>query len=219
MIFVCLSNVVFAQPGAIDTTFNPTDLGFGFGGGASSTVYTSSIQSDGKIIIAGDFTSYNGTSINRIARLNADGTLDATFNVGTGASDYVWSSSIQSDGKIIIGDGFTSYNGTASNYIARLNADGTLDATFNVGTGANSYVYTSSIQNDGKVIVWDVVKNTPFANAGITSGIELLAIDYESVTGKSFEEISNLLMKTKGSKCKLQIRNKKNEISEVEVVY
>jgi len=168
MIFVCLSNVVFAQPGAIDTTFNPTDLGFGFGGGASSTVYTSSIQSDGKIIIAGDFTSYNGTSINRIARLNADGTLDATFNVGT---------------------------------------------------GANSYVYTSSIQNDGKVIVWDVVKNTPFANAGITSGIELLAIDYESVTGKSFEEISNLLMKTKGSKCKLQIRNKKNEISEVEVVY
>jgi len=74
-------------------------------------------------------------------------------------------------------------------------------------------------QNDGKVVIWDVVENTPFAKAGITSGMELLAINNDSITGESFEEITSLLMKTKGDKCKLQIRNKKNETSEVEMVY
>ncbi|MBW8051254.1 MAG: T9SS type A sorting domain-containing protein, partial [Cytophagales bacterium] len=132
--------------GTLDSTFT-------VGTGASSWVYTTSIQSDGKIIIGGQFTSYNGTVRNRIARLNTDGTLDSTFTVGTGASSIVRTTSIQSDGKIIIGGNFTSYNGTARNHIARLNADGTLDGTFTVGTGASSDVYTTSIQSDGKIIM------------------------------------------------------------------
>jgi uncharacterized delta-60 repeat protein len=102
---------------------------------------TTAIQSDGKIIIGGSFTTYNGTLINNIARLNADGTLDLTFNPGTGANDSVLGTAIQSDGKIIIGGGFTSYNGTAINRIARLNADGTIDLTFNPGTGVSNYVF------------------------------------------------------------------------------
>ncbi|MBW8051597.1 MAG: T9SS type A sorting domain-containing protein [Cytophagales bacterium] len=129
------------------------DSTFTVGTGANNTVLTTSIQSDGKIIISGGFTSYNGTAINRIARLNADGTLDSTFTVGTGASNAVWTTSIQSDGKIIMGGNFTSYNGTAINRIARLNADGTLDGTFTVGMGASSDVYTTSIQSDGKIII------------------------------------------------------------------
>ncbi|MBI4646394.1 MAG: T9SS type A sorting domain-containing protein [Bacteroidia bacterium] len=77
-----------------------------------------------KIIIGGDFTSYDGTAINRIARLNADGTLDGTFNPGTGANGSVRTTSIQNDGKIIIGGDFSSYNGTGRNRIARiLNCD------------------------------------------------------------------------------------------------
>ncbi|MFI5224848.1 MAG: delta-60 repeat domain-containing protein [Nitrospirales bacterium] len=70
------------------------------------------IQGDEKIIIGGYFTSYNGTERNHIARLNADGTLDNTFNTGTGANEHVSTTAIQSDGKIIIGGSFTSYNGT-----------------------------------------------------------------------------------------------------------
>ncbi|MBW8051212.1 MAG: T9SS type A sorting domain-containing protein [Cytophagales bacterium] len=143
-----------AQPsGSIDLSFNPTDIGFGFGDGANSIVRTTSIQSDGKIIIGGDFTSYNGISRNHIARLNADGTPDSTFTVGTGANNRVYTTSIQSDGKIIIGGVFTIYNGTVINRIARLNTDGTLDSTFTVGTGANSDVETTSIQSDGKIII------------------------------------------------------------------
>jgi uncharacterized delta-60 repeat protein len=135
--------------GSLDTTFN-------VGSGAGSTVYTTSIQSDGKVIIGGDFTSYNGTAINRIARLNSDGSLDTTFNVGTGATNRVLITSLQSDGKVIIGGYFTSYNGTAINRIARLNSDGSLDTTFVVGTGVNNEVQTITIQSDGKVIIGGV---------------------------------------------------------------
>ena len=64
-----------------DNSFNPSDIGFGYGDGANSIVETTSIQSDGKIIIGGWFTSYNGTASNYIARLNVDGTLDSSFKL------------------------------------------------------------------------------------------------------------------------------------------
>jgi uncharacterized delta-60 repeat protein len=132
--------------GSLDVSFNP-------GTGVNNQLYTLSIQSDGKILIGGDFTSYNGTGRNRIARLNTDGSLDASFNIGTGASSFVLSTSLQGDGKIIIGGNFISFNGTARNRIARLNADGSLDASFNIGTGASSFVYSTSLQGDGKIII------------------------------------------------------------------
>jgi len=139
--------------GSLDLTFNP---GFGPDGAPvleGSTINNLKIQSDGKIIISGNFTSYNGTPRKRIARLNTDGTLDTSFDPGTGDNNYVYSTSIQSDGKIIIGGNFTSYNGTPRNRIARLNTDGTLDTSFDPGTGASNTVYSTSIQNDGKIII------------------------------------------------------------------
>jgi uncharacterized delta-60 repeat protein len=132
--------------GTLDTTFNP-------GTGASNAIFSTCIQSDGKLIIGGDFSFYNGTIRNRIARINLDGTLDTTFNPGAGANNSVRSISIQSDGKIIIGGLFTSYNGITTNRIARINSDGTLDVTFNPGTGANNNIHTTSIQSDGKIII------------------------------------------------------------------
>jgi uncharacterized delta-60 repeat protein len=137
---------IFAQGGALDTSFDP-------GTGADNTVLTTAVQADGKIVIGGDFTSYNGTGRNRIARLNEDGTLDNTFDPGTGANGRIWTTSIQTDGKIIIGGEFTSYNETGINRIARLNTDGTLDTSFNVGTGASLDINTISIQTDGKIII------------------------------------------------------------------
>src|SRR6185436_11532402 len=100
------------------------------------------VQPDGKILIAGQFTSYNGdaTASDYVMRLNADGTRDTTFNAGgSGAQGSVSAVAVQSDGKIVIAGLFTSYNGdaAASDYVMRLNADGTRDSTFNPGgTGA-----------------------------------------------------------------------------------
>lgn len=129
------------------------DTGFNIGTGPTNSVDTIAVQPDGKIVIGGAFTSFNGTSINRITRLNSDGTLDAGFNVGTGAGSIVNSIAIQPDGKILIGGSFTSYNGTSINRIARLDSDGTLDASFTVGTGAGGTVNAVSIQSDDKILI------------------------------------------------------------------
>ena len=139
--------------GSLDTAFTTNT-----GTGASGTVSTIAVQSDGKIVLGGSFTTFNGTTVNRIARLNADGTLDTAFttNTGTGAgSFFVLSIATQSDGKILLGGDFTTFNGTTVNRIARLNADGTLDTTFdtNTGTGANGDVSSIVIQSDNKILV------------------------------------------------------------------
>ncbi|MGV8122584.1 MAG: carboxypeptidase regulatory-like domain-containing protein [Candidatus Xenobiia bacterium LiM19] len=135
--------------GTPDVTFNPG------GAGANNAVWNVAVQSDGKILICGWLTSYNGTACSYISRLNNDGTLDATFNPGgAGANNLVESVSVQGDGKILICGLFTSYNGTACSYITRLNSDGTLDATFNVGgAGSNGPVDSIAIQGDGKILV------------------------------------------------------------------
>ena len=78
------------------------------------------VQPDGKILIGGYFTSVGGVSRNKIARLNADGTLDISFDPGDGANNSVNSVALQSDGKILIGGDFTTVGGVSRNGIARL---------------------------------------------------------------------------------------------------
>ena len=91
---------------------------------------------------------------NRLGRLNADGSLDTGFNPG--ANDEVFALAVQADGKILVGGAFTMLGGggtgmTPRNHIARLNADGSLDLSFN--PGASSAVYALAIQPDGKILV------------------------------------------------------------------
>lgn len=142
-----------AQPGTIDTTFNTSDIGFGSGDGANNIIRATIIQPDGKIIIAGDFTSFNSTRITGITRLNTDGTIDTTFNSGSGTSSPVYSIVLQPDGKILIGGFFYSYNGTPCGRIARLNSDGNIDTTFNTGTAANLPIESIALQTDGKIVI------------------------------------------------------------------
>ncbi len=133
--------------GTIDDTFNPII--------STNNWYwieSISIQPDGKIIIGGTFTTCNGIARKDIARLNNDGTLDAGFDSGTGGNYRISTTTIQPDGKIVIGGYFTTYNGMARSGIARLNFDGTLDTNFNPGIDASVSLYTSAIQPDGKIL-------------------------------------------------------------------
>ncbi|MBL7877887.1 MAG: IPT/TIG domain-containing protein [Cyclobacteriaceae bacterium] len=132
--------------GSLDTSFDP-------GAGADNVVFNIALQSDGKIIIAGDFTSYNINARNRIARLNANGSIDTSFNPGTGANNTVRSISLQSNNKLLIGGLFTSYGGITSNRLARVNSDGSLDTSFNTGSGLNSTVVTIATQTDNKIVI------------------------------------------------------------------
>lgn len=138
----------------IDTN-GSIDPSFDSGTGVGSGVYTIAIQSDNKIIIGGDFVEYNGTPRNGIVRVGADGSLDNSFDPGQGVDtgEYIGALAIQSDDKIMIGGYFTSYDGTLMNNIARINADGSLDSSFVVGTGANDEILSFLIQSDGKIIV------------------------------------------------------------------
>jgi uncharacterized delta-60 repeat protein len=140
LIFVFSASMVSAQIGAIDASFAPT------GSGVSGQVNTVVVQPDGKVLIGGSFTNYNGTTRNRIARLNVDGTLDMTFNPTQGFNNDVNSIALQSDGKIIVGGKFTSYEGLNAGRYVRLNADGTRDASFYEPLNGN-------LNNDVNVVV------------------------------------------------------------------
>jgi len=138
--------------GTLDATFNT-------GGtvGVSDIVSTSLLQSDGKVVIGGVFLSARGTTVNRLARLNTDGSLDTGFNTGgtVGVNDVIFGSALQSDGKILLGGNFTTARGTTVNSVTRLNTDGTVDTGFNTGgtVGANGTVIAFHIQSDGKIIL------------------------------------------------------------------
>ena len=102
--------------GSLDGTFLP-------GTGANQAIYAMAVHPDGRIIIGGDFTSYNGTNRNRYARLNPNGALDLTFDPGRGADDTVYSVALLNGGKVILGGAFTMVNGFNRRGVARINGD------------------------------------------------------------------------------------------------
>src|SRR5204862_3149330 len=111
------------------------------------------LQPDGKILIGGIFSTFNGSARNRIARLNSNGTLDTGFNPGTGTNNFVYTMALQPDGRIVIAGNFTNYNGTTRYRIARINSDGTLDTSFDGGTEANGDISAVRLQPDGRILM------------------------------------------------------------------
>ncbi|MDR3456204.1 MAG: Calx-beta domain-containing protein [Verrucomicrobiae bacterium] len=134
-----------------DVSFADTDATANTG--ANDFIATMQLQPDGRVIIAGNFTSFNGTSRAHIARLNSDGTVDTTFNPGLGANDMIWSACLQPNGQIVIGGEFSKFNTNQVNGVARLNADGSVDTSFNPGAGPNGTVNAVAVDSTGRVIL------------------------------------------------------------------
>ena len=155
--FTNINNV--ASPGIVRLYDNGSvDASFSAGSGADGAinaiaVYPTNSVYAGKVLIGGAFTHYNGTNMNYIARLNADGSVDTSFNAA--ASNAVSAIAIQLDGRILVGGSFIQFNGTALNRIARLNTDGSLDTNFvtNVGLGANNTVKSIAVQADNRIVL------------------------------------------------------------------
>ena len=143
--------------------------GTGINAGVSSVV----VQSDGKVLVGGPFTTVNGTNRNCLARLNANGSLDSSFNpdlpLGVTSSEYDSAAAnavaVQPDGKVLVGGISVHYYGcdyegcssvVTINFLVRLNADGSRDTSFNIfspGPGAYQNVTAIGLQPDGKVLV------------------------------------------------------------------
>ena len=135
--------------GTIDSTFNAQFSG------TYPWVFNIAVQPDGKIIIVGIFDHVGGQVAYGVARLNADGSVDPTFNTGTGPDTTPQGLALQPDGKVLIGGGFKSFNGTTVKSLVRLNTDGSLDPTFNPGllSANDNAVNNILLQPDGKVFI------------------------------------------------------------------
>ncbi|MBE8727441.1 calcium-binding protein [Flavobacterium sp. KB82] len=132
--------------GAIDDSFS---VGKGF----NSQVYAMQLQSDGRLIAAGNFATYNGVTSPKIVRILPDGSRDSSFNPGFGANGVIEAIAIQHDGKILAAGRFTSFNNDTYAKLVRLNADGSIDKTFFIGDGFDKNVYAVALQSDGKIVL------------------------------------------------------------------
>src|SRR4030095_2772042 len=132
--------------GDIDSAFNPNV-------GLVGKIYTLARQADGKILAAGIFTQVNGLSRSSLVRLNVDGTLDMSLDVGDGFNlppTYLFP---LSDGKLIAAGGFATFKGIQRPGIARITTDGTLDLTFSPTLSDFSAVTGAAMQSDGKILI------------------------------------------------------------------
>ncbi|GAA4317861.1 hypothetical protein [Flaviaesturariibacter amylovorans] len=135
-----------AQAGSLDPNFNP--------GTGIDDVADMVAAPNNKFVVTGWFTAYNGTSRNRIARFNADGSLDMGFVPDASFTPAPYAMNVQSDGKVLVGSNPMTVNGVNRGNVIRYNNDGTVDLTFLLsGGGINGAVMALTFQPDGKLLV------------------------------------------------------------------
>jgi uncharacterized repeat protein (TIGR01451 family)/uncharacterized delta-60 repeat protein len=168
--------------GALDTSFVN-------GSGFNSVVLALAIDGSGNILAGGDFTNFNATSCNHIARLLPSGALDTSFlpssgTPNTGTDQDVRAVALDSNGNIILGGDFTHVNGTNWNHIARLLTNGTLDASFNPGIGSDNSVYSVAIQPNNYIVLAGAFTHYDLVPCGsIARLISTGALDTSFATG------------------------------------
>ncbi len=111
------------------------------------------LQPDGKILITGSFSSVNGVNRFNFARLNADGSLDLSFDAGQGVGGFPYALAVQPDGKILVGGFFSGPSGNGPINLARLNANGTLDSSYQPSLSTFGIVNSLAVQPDGKALL------------------------------------------------------------------
>lgn len=133
--------------GSLDSTFNINNTGF------NGFVVNAIKLNDGRIVIAGSFTTYNGKAARNIVCIKPNGQVDETFAIGGTDKEILSISYNPTTNKIAIAGGFKQVAGLATNGVALLNADGKVDQTFQFGTvedGIPSFAYHL---NNGRVFV------------------------------------------------------------------
>lgn len=142
--------------GAFDSTFNYNFAAKEGYEGGNGFIYDAVQLNDGKIIVAGNFTTYNGTTANYITRINpTNGLVDATFNPGGVGADGPINKiryNATTNKLLLVGD-FKKFNGQDANGVAMINPDGSLDAAFRFGKTTGGVPTFAAQLNNGKIIV------------------------------------------------------------------
>ncbi len=152
----------------LDGTQEP---GFFHGEDLNGSVNAILSLSDGKIILAGDFTHYNGHFCGRMIRLMPNGLIDSSFTVGQGFSHAVNHLSLLPDGKILASGAFTEFNNQWVNNIVRLNANGSRDMQFVAPMHHPTMISFNihALQSDGKILVGGTFKNIDLTDMGFVN--------------------------------------------------
>jgi uncharacterized delta-60 repeat protein len=151
-----LSQGARSQSGSLDLSFAPA---LNLGG----VVYVVTLQTDGQILIGGTFDTIGTVHATNIARLNADGSPDASFKPGAAVDrGYVTTLAVQADGKILVGGSFFSSLGIAQGNFTRLNADGSVDTAFDLNVFVDAPLNAIVLQNDGKILLGGSFANVNF---------------------------------------------------------
>jgi uncharacterized delta-60 repeat protein len=158
LLAVVLSNLpVWAQSSRIDPTFPPVQATVTANGVTTPGLISDVVQqADGKYIIGGNFTAINGVPASRIARLEANGTVDAAFTAASAADGSINSLALLPDGRLLVGGAFTTLGGSPRALLGRLLTSGALDPTFAPYTPASPAgmsVGKVLVQPDGQVLV------------------------------------------------------------------
>jgi len=131
------------RDGSVDETYPPP------GGDPDQAVSAIAMQPDGKALIGGAFDMIGEQAASHVARLRLDGSLDGTFLAANPIDGPVYTLVVRLDGKVVIGGAFQTINYYSRPYLARLKADGSLDAPY---PALDDFVYTLTIQPDGKLL-------------------------------------------------------------------
>ncbi|SDD70581.1 delta-60 repeat domain-containing protein [Mucilaginibacter pineti] len=167
--------------GTMDSTFNynpVTRQGYAGGNGDINDAF---MQTDGKIVAVGAFSTFNGVSANHIVRLNLDGSVDETFKAGAGADGAVTSVRYNTTtGKIILAGAFKTFDGKNKNGVVLLNADGSTDDTFQFSELVGGVPNFAGQLNNGKILVSG---NFNKYNAIVRQGFMILNADGSLAAG------------------------------------
>lgn len=179
------------QTGLIDTAFK-TNVGAAArkaDGTTAGVVYSVAVQADGKILVGGDFASFNSHATQNLVRLNSDGTVDTSFSSQSGIDNIVRKVLVQPDQKILVGGNFTTFQSANATYLVRLNANGTVDTSFKNPSisPAGSFVTQLGLQSDGKIII-----GGQFSSVDGTSRPNLARLNVDGSLDQSFGDSSNL---------------------------
>lgn len=143
--------VRFNDDGTLDSAFNANAI---LNGPVSSVaVYPANSLYAGKIVIGGAFTVVSGVGRPHVARLNADGTLDTTFDPGSGATNEIDSLALQLDGSVLVGGAFTNFNGAPHSCLVRLLASGAVDQAFALTNGPDGAVKALLVDPDNNIVL------------------------------------------------------------------
>ncbi|MCW5898399.1 MAG: delta-60 repeat domain-containing protein [Flavobacteriales bacterium] len=134
--------------GTVDASWNTS------GAGPSNQVMDIAVMSDGRIVIAGNFVTYNGVNSYFITRLLPNGDRDPTFNIPPNAiNGAVLAIDVQSHNKVVaVGEFFVCY-GHSMPYIARFLVDGAVDLAFDIGSGFNAVTRDVLVLPDDRILV------------------------------------------------------------------